>query len=421
MRNTDQSQLAPRLAVIPLAAFALYWLSALIIVAADRQHLFGADALLYAELASENAAARIGSQFDLDRITRFHPTTTVMALAWMKLLSPLTSWMSPQQLLRAMFAAVGAVGVWAAMAAFAAFVPRRQVPLWGIIYAVSLGTWFFSSIEESKIVTATLTALYLVVYLRLRTDWTAHGTLLLTAILLVACLNEIVAAFLVAIPAIDTLVQRGWDLRCGRWIVGHALAAPIAFVLLETVVHRYTGGVVLGGPAGEAVSHYGMLMFYLTRSDFGAASFYGFLANWLLFIIAAPTVVTTFSAIEWPPEGFFEPALANYFSSPVSGTLAVLFGVMLAASLVRLVRSRRMAGDMAGLLLGILAYTLLRGAFYFVVNPRECFLYASGATLPHLLLLAALFAASNFPAQRRLLVACAFLLFIVNGTFIIGP
>src|SRR5262245_28196387 len=312
MRNTDQSQLAPRLAVIPLAALVLYWLSALIIVAADRQHLFGADALLYVELANENAAARIGSQFDLDRITRFHPTTTVMALAWMKLLSPLTSWMSPQQLLRAMFAAVGAIGVWAAMAAFAAFVPRRQVPLWGIIYAVSLGTWFFSSIEESKIVTATLTALYIAVYSRLRRERTARGALLLTAILLVACLNEIVAAFLVAIPAIDTLVQRGWDLRCGRWIVGHALAAPIAFV------HRYTGGVVLGGPAGEAVSHYGMLMFYLTRSDFGAASFYGFLANWLLFIIAAPTAVTTFSAIEWPPEGFFEPALANYFSSPVS-------------------------------------------------------------------------------------------------------
>src|SRR5262249_35555490 len=151
--------------------------------------------------------------FHLDRVTRFHPATTVLALAWMKLLHPLTAWVSPPQLLRAMSAAVGAVGVSAAMAAFAAFVPRRQVALWGIIYAVSLDVWFFASIEESKIVTATLAALYVVAYLRLRARWTTRGAALLTSILLIACLNEIVAAFLVAIPVVDTLIRRGWDTR----------------------------------------------------------------------------------------------------------------------------------------------------------------------------------------------------------------
>jgi hypothetical protein len=411
------------LVAIALCAFALYWVSALIIASSNRQHLFGSDAYFYAQLAGENVAARIGSDYWLDRATRFHPTTTVMALAWMKLFSPLTAWMSPQQLLRAMFAFVGAVGVWTAMIAFAAFVPRRQVPVWGIIYAVSLGTWFFSSIEESKIVTATLTTLYIVVYLRLRTRWTLRGVALLTAVLLVACVNEIVAAFLVAIPAIDTLVRRGWDLRCGRWIVWHGLAAPFAFVLLEAVVHRYTGAATSGGPAGEAVSHFDMLMFYLTQNDFSAASLYGFLANWLFFSIAAPTVVTTLAALPEQPQfvGFFAPALANYLSTPVSSALAAVFGVMLAASLVPRFRRERIGGDMAAMLLAMLAYTLVRGAFYFIVNSRECFLYASGVTLVHLLVLAALFAASNFPAQRGLLAACALLLFIVNGTFIIGP
>jgi hypothetical protein len=75
---------------------------------------------------------------------------------------------------------------------------------------------------------------------------------------------------------------------------------------------------------------------------------------------------------------------------------------------------------MMGLLLGMLAYTVVRGAFYFIVNARECFLYASGVTLVHLLMLAALFATSRFPAQRGLLAACALLLLIVNGTFILG-
>jgi hypothetical protein len=346
-----------------------------------------------------------------------------MALAWMKLLHPLTAWMSPERLLRTMSAFVGALGVWAAMTAFAAFVPRRQVPLWGIICAVSLGTWFFSSIEESKIVTATLAALYIVVYLRLRRCWTTQGAALLTAILLIACLNEIVAAFLIAIPAVDTLVRYGWHVRCWRWIVGHSLAAPVALVLLEAVVHPYTGAASSGGPAGEATSHFGMLAFYLTRNEFSAASLYGFLANWLFFGIAAPTAVTTFAALPELPHfaGFFEPTLANYLSSPVSITLAAVFGVMLAASLVPWFRRERIGGDAAGMLLGLLAYSLVRGAFYFIVNTRECFLYASGVTLAHLLVLATLFAASKFPAKRGLLAAGALLLFIVNGTFIIGP
>jgi hypothetical protein len=408
--------------LIPSVAFALYWFSALIIVAMNRQHLFGSDAVLYVWLADPQTFERIGSFYNIDRITRFHPTTTAMAWVWMKVFSPLVSWMSPQQLLRTMFAAVGAVGVWAAMTAFAAFVPRRQVTLWGIIYAVSLGVWFFSGIEECKIVTATLAGLYLVAYLRLRRQWTTRGALALTAILLVACLNEIVAAFLIVIPAVDTLVSRGWNLRCGRWIAVHGLAAPLAFALLEGVVRPYTAGATTEGYTGEAVSHLGMLIFYLKHNDFSWAGLYGFLSNWLFFNVAAPTNVTTFAALpDWPQfQGFFEPSLANFASSPLSSILAVVFGVILAASLAPLLRREKIGGDLAGVLLGLLAYALLRGGFYFVVNARECFLYSSGTTLAHLLMLGTLFAASNFPAKQTLLCSCALLLFIINGTFIIG-
>src|SRR5262245_37101712 len=268
------AQLPISVALIPLAAFILYTLSSLLIVAGDRQYLFGADSILYVELAREDAAAKIGSHFYLDRITRFHPTTTVAALIWMKHLRPLADWGSPEQLPRVMSALIGAIGVWAAMAAFARFVPRKQVAPWGIIYAVSLAVWFFSSIEESKIVTATLAALYIAVYLRLRERWTTPNAALLTAILLIACLNEIVAAFLLVIPVIDTLVRRGWSLRSGRWIAWHGLAAPAAFVLLETIVHRVTADATAGGPPGEAVSHLGMLIFYLAQNDFSFGGLY---------------------------------------------------------------------------------------------------------------------------------------------------
>src|SRR5262249_32208507 len=227
------------------------WISALIVEERGEQNLFGADTVLYVELAKDNVIERLGSYYPFDRITRFHPMTTALAVAWMKLLRPLTLWITAQQLLKGMFAAVGAAGVWAAMWAFAAVVPRRQAVLWGAIYATSLSIWYFSSIEESKIVAATLSALYIAVYLHKRTRWTPGGAALLTAILLLACLNEIIAGFLVAIPVVDTLVTRGWDLRRGRWIALHALTVPAVLLFLELVINRYVVGPTTAGPGSE--------------------------------------------------------------------------------------------------------------------------------------------------------------------------
>ena len=173
------------------AAFALYFISALVLQARNGTTYFGADTGLYAVLASGDV---------IDRVARFHPTTIAMASVWMKIFNPLTLWVAPALLLKAMFAAIGAVGVWAAMSAFAEVVPRRYVALFGIIYAVSFGVWYFSSIEESKIVTASLSALYIASYLQLRKNGLHSRVVLLTAILILTCLNEIVSCFLLVIP-----------------------------------------------------------------------------------------------------------------------------------------------------------------------------------------------------------------------------
>jgi hypothetical protein len=212
-------------ALVALAAFAVYWLSSFALVARNGTQHFYVDAWLYAELAQPNVFDRLVPETQLARIFRFHPVTVFLAAGWMKIVGPLTAWFTPAQLLKALFAAVGALGVWAALWAFAALLPRRYALLWGAIYGSSLCIWYFSSIEESKIVTATLCALYIATYLRLRENWTRRGALLLTAILLLACLNEITAAFLVALPAVDTLVQERWEVLKRWWIVAHALAA----------------------------------------------------------------------------------------------------------------------------------------------------------------------------------------------------
>jgi hypothetical protein len=405
------------LASMPLGAFALYWLSSFVLVARNGTLHFHADTWLYAELAEENLFDRIVPDSQLARIFRFHPLTVVMAAAWMKLFSPLTAWVAPQFVLKAMFAAVGAVGVWAAVSAFAAVVPRRQVTAWGAIYASSLGVWYFSSIEESKIVTATLSALYIATYLHLRTRWTTRAAALLTTILLLACLNEIAASFLIIIPVVDTLMQRGWDLRHTWWIVVHGLASPLALAILEGVMRGLT---TAAGSHPEGANHFSMFIWYASQNEISAKSLYKFAIQWLFFNVAAPER----HADHWANfsinfGGNFEPVLANYFLSPISIGLVTLFGVMLCAAVLPQHRGAS-ANNCAGLLLALLAYALLRSTFFFFFNSKECFLFSSSATLAHMLLLAIPFSASRFPAKGSLLLVFAILLFINNGAFIIG-
>ena len=140
IRGQPGSQIGPAIAVanriifivVALAAFALYWLSSYILEQRNGTTHFAADTWFYTELADQNVLYRVANDEDLSRIFRFHPTTVVVAAGWMKIVSPLARWINRHYLLKAMFAAVGAIGVWAAMWGFAAVVPRR--------YAGSLGT-----------------------------------------------------------------------------------------------------------------------------------------------------------------------------------------------------------------------------------------------------------------------------------------
>ena len=122
-------------------AFSLYWLSSVVLQSYSACCYFGADANLYGILAEGRVE---------DRLARFHPVTILMALTWIDAFRGFTPWIAPFHLLLAMFAGVGTAGVWAAMVVFALVIPRRYVSLWGSIYEVSFGIWYFSSMAESK-------------------------------------------------------------------------------------------------------------------------------------------------------------------------------------------------------------------------------------------------------------------------------
>ena len=403
--------------LIAAVAFGLYWLSSFILEARGGMTHFSADTWFYTELAKGDIFARLAGNYYLDRVFRFHPTTVLLAAGWMKLVEPLMGLVSPLHLLKAMFALVGAIGVWAALWAFAAVVPHRLVAPLGAIYGSSLSVWYFSSIEESKIVTTTLIVLYFAAYLHLRSNWTLRRAALLTGILLVACLNEIVAGLVVVVPVVDTFVRHRLDLRAYRWIACHALAGPVALAILELIMRARAGAAAAHA---EGANHFSMLIYYLTQNDYSPAALYVFAVRWLFFSIAAPSPNGSYyadPAINYGGE--FELALGNYLTSPVSAGVALLFGLVLWAALAPRYRAAGL-GDLTGVMLGMAAFAAMRGIFFLGFIPNECMLFSSSVTLAHLLVIAIPFAASSFPWQRPVLAGLAALLFIANASFIVG-
>lgn len=397
------------LAILCIGAFALYWSSsfALDTPLRDGRMQFGADTLDFAPLARGEIS---------NRNLRLHPLTITLSLAWLKVLSPLTPWLEPEHLHRALYALIGALGVWAALSAFAALVERKYVSLLGIIYASSLGIWYFASIEESKILTATLASLYIAVYFHLRAAPTRRGMLWLSLVLLAACLNEIVAAFLVVIPATDFVLRHGFELRKSRWIVLHALIPPATLLLLEFFV---SGVIATPTNNPENASHVSMFFYYLVREHSLAAA-YIYVINWFFFSIAAPAPEADYLFSKWPLHPYyFEPALLNYFRFLPQAAIAVTFLVM-AAGALRALWKRALTRDLSIGLLALLAYALLRCLFFYFIHPLEGLLFASPVVLAHLLLLAVPFCASDLPAKRWILAAFALLLILGNGLFITG-
>ncbi|WP_088347159.1 MULTISPECIES: hypothetical protein [Rhodomicrobium] len=395
-------------ALLVLAACIAYAQTSLILDIRNAASSFGADSVLYYNIGFGDVE---------DRLTRFHPVTVLLAVGWMKIAGAMFNSVAPKDLLSAMFAVAGAAGVWAALSAFRALVPRRFVLLCGFIYAASLGVWYFSSIAESKIVTASLASIYIAIYVHLREQWTPARAAWLSITLFAACMNEIVSALLVVIPAVDYMLQPQPDRLPRRWLFKHALAAVAAYLTFEIYINR-----ILLEPATqmEGGSAYSMFLFYMGINDHGLASLYAFLLNWLFFNIAAPEHGATHAITLWPTyQGYFQPAFTDYFSDL---TPALLVGVVAFMALVSILPRYRALTTPAGpgLMPALIAYSLARGAFFFVFNPPEALLFSPGVTLAHLLLVLVPFSASRFQGKGPLLFAAAMLLFLNNLQFVGG-
>jgi hypothetical protein len=396
-------------ALLSLAAFFLFWFSSFWLEENVATNKFGNDAHLYAPLAKGEVS---------DRLVRFHPLTVAIVVAGLKVLPRVEPWwISPQYLMKAIFAAIGAIGVAAALGAFTAVVQRRYVLLCGAIYMVSLGVWYYSSIEESKIVTATLSALYIAIYFHLRDRWSWRGAALLTACLFLICVNEVVAGFLVAIPFVDALVRHGWHWRHWRWVIGHALAGPAALIFMEVVINGHF--VPVGGDQ-ESASHVSMLLYYLHHNDYSVQNLTAFVLKWLLFNIVAPTPDASYGEkLEFHYGGDFVPAFETYFYTVLGACALVLLLAVVGAGLVRRKLPAR-SSSLFAIYVAIAAYAVVRTAFFLIYLPSEPMVNSAGSSLVHLLLILIPFTTSIVPGKTWLLAVFTGALFLANGAFIFG-
>ncbi len=391
-----------------VCAFGLYWLTHLILDGHNGASSFGADSTLYVPIAFGGVIQ--------DRLMRFHPLTIHLLIVWMKIVRPLSPWIPLQHLFAALFAAIGAGGVRAALSAFERLVERRYILLCGLIYASSLGVWYFSSIAESKILTATLTTIYIAIYLDLRESWRWDGVILLTGVLAAACLNESVSAFLIIIPVVDLARRRRLNVRVLAALAAHAVVILLALYIAEVIVPSFLAPAVGNLESGSSSS---MFWFYAQLSDHSLSSLYGYVLNWLCFNIAAPTPHAFAAVPIWPTYfGYFTPSLAGYFGAPASAGLVVLAAIMALSSLAPSADARRPVS--AAVLVSLLAFSALRGAFFFAFNPAEVMLFSSAVTLPILICLLAPFLGSRFPAKMPVLAVFAFFLITNNLRFMLG-
>ncbi len=400
-------------AALALAAgsFALYFASALRLEQNGATLNFGADSWYYTKLAEGRLLEQLAEGREVTRTARFHPVTVVLVTAWMNAFAFLTTWVDPENLLKAFFAATGAAGVFASVWAMAAVLPRYHALLGAAIYAVSASVWYFSSIEESKIVSATLVAIYIALYMRLRERCSVRGVWLLTLALLIACLNEIVSVFLLAIPFMEVFAKSRFNWRGYRWLFLHALAGPLAILLMEI-----GGGLLLGPePGRQWQSHFRLFLHFIHPANYGLENLYQFFLNWFFFSIAAPGVETQYRQIA-PYGGYFDPSFMNYFTAPWSAGIVVIAAWMIVANLLT-----KFQGSVTGeryLLLGMAGYSLVRAAFFFIFAAQEPFLFSSSIVLPHIMMVLIPFMASSAPARGWTLGAFAALLFVTNALFI---
>ena len=395
--------------LIVVSAFNFYWQTSYFLLDMDRITYFGADGNVYLKLAQKTID---------DQILLFHPFAALLSVVWMKIFTPLTEMLPPEQILSAMFAAIGALGVGAAFSIFKAMMPRVYALPCTMIYAVSLSIWYFSSIDKSKIIEAAFACLYIAIYIQLRKSYTSRLSIYLTITYALACFNSIISALLVLIPVIDIFLRnyRMRDaLRDMRWVFYHVLPAPIVLLLMEAMINSHILGQT---DQAKGANHFDLFITFASLADHSIINIYNFVINWFFFSVAAPAPNALYAYPIWPDyHGYWEPELANYFGSLVTVILITSAGLagVYACFLPKAAKDR----EWSSLLYGLIGFSIARALFFFTFAPPESLLYSPPAVICHLVIFLKAFVSSKFAYKKYMLYFLLATLLVTNIRFIL--
>jgi len=316
--------------------------------------------------------------FDIGHIFR-HPLTTWLIKSYRGLIEGMFHVTASIPAMKFLFSFFGAINIVIVYSICTMFFNRYRSVLYTACYGFSLSVWYFSSVPESYVISATLYSLYIWYFIKHSSDLRLTQVLISLGILTLALLNDISSVFLLLLPLTYYNKKIITDKKIRRFFLLH-----VFFFLASWFVIKF--------------QQWPLVEFYSNmRNDFSVKSFMinDFmepLLNVTFFSIGAPSHEVSYAPRMLPHyPGYFVPSLWGYMNHIVTAIFFVFYSgfIMIALSRIHLIKHNKF-------IIPFIIFIIARYVSIIFVNPGEAFLFTILSTLPLLLVLFFLFDMTNF-------------------------
>jgi len=281
--------------------------------------------------------------------------------------------------MKLLFSFFGAINVMIVHSICSMFFSRYRSVLVAVCYGFSLSVWYFSSVPESYVFSATLYSLYFWYFIKHCSDLRLIKVLILLGLLTLALLNDISSVYLLLLPFVYYNKKIITDKKIRSYFLLH-----VFFIFACCVVIK--------------INEWPVVEFYSNmRNDFSVTSFIKDdfiepLLNLLFFSIGAPSHEVTYAPRMLPYyPGYFQPSVWGYMSQIVTAIFFVFYSglMIIALTRVQLIKHNKF-------IIPFIIFLFARYLSIIFLNPGEAFLFTMLSTLPLLLVLFCLFDSAQF-------------------------
>jgi len=301
-----------------------------------------------------------------------------------------------------LFSFFGAINVMIVYRIFLMFFNRYKSFLFTVCYGFSLSVWYFSSVPESYVISATLYSLYFWYFIKHCSDLRLMKVLILLGILAFAICNDISSVFLLFLPLIYFNKEIITNKRIRSYFLLH-----VFFLVALCIMFKFLGWDVVK-------------FFLIQREGYGPSSyvlsdFIEPFLNVIFFSVGAPSHETSYAPrLLSFNSAFFKPTLLGYMDHIVTAIFFIFYGslMIIALSRVQLIKHNKF----------IIPFIVFIAARYLSIvffNPGEAFLFTTLSTLPLLLILFCLFDTAHFRYKGAFELVLFLSMFASNLRFLI--